>query len=221
MLDCDFEIAHIEKCCMWSKLSHNPHLINSHLSIIECIDLKHTLFLTLSDNEESSINVSSPWSSTQIVYFEIVDQIISEITSYESLPCMIHFRLTHYISQVRDICCCDKSCWWNIKQFYYKWRCHLSLMIRQFTSHCDRINPCSYWIFCVDLEFRVEPVEIYYKWGKLGDRRDWVTLVPVPENIIAHYWWEKEVRIVIGLFWVVNYIAMINHWIGYYCLIAA
>ena len=51
VLNCDFEIAHIKKRCMWSKLSHNSHLIYSDLVIVECIYLKHTLFSTLRNIE--------------------------------------------------------------------------------------------------------------------------------------------------------------------------
>jgi hypothetical protein len=134
---------------------------------------------------------------------------------------MIHFWLTHDIGQIRYICCSDKSSWWNIEKFNYKWGCSLSLMIRQFPRHCDCVYTCSNWIFSVDLELRPNPVEINHKGCQLRDRRHWITLIPVPINIIAHDWIEKKVWVIISFFRVVNDIAMIDHWIGHYSLIAA
>jgi hypothetical protein len=66
----------------------------------------------------------------------------------------------------------------------------------------------------------VYPVEIDNRRRKLGNRRDRVNLVPVPENIFANNWREIEVWIIIGLFWIVNDIALITHTIGIYVLFA-
>ena len=74
---------------------------------------------------------------------------------------MIHHRLTHYIGQIIYNSSCNRSYWWNIEQFNLKCACYLNLVIRQFTSHCDCIDSCSYGILSIDLEFRIEPVEIY------------------------------------------------------------
>jgi hypothetical protein len=51
MLNSNLELAHIGKRCVGSKLSNYSHLIYSDLGIVECIYLKHTLFLTLGNNE--------------------------------------------------------------------------------------------------------------------------------------------------------------------------
>jgi hypothetical protein len=66
----------------------------------------------------------------------------------------------------------------------------------------------------------VYPVEIDNRRRKLGNRRDRVNLVPVPENIFANNWREIEVWIIIGLIWIVNDIALITHTIGHYALFA-
>jgi hypothetical protein len=50
--------------------------------------------------------------------------------------------------------------------------------------------------------------------------RDRINLVPVPENIIADNWREKEIWIIIGLFWVVNDIPLIIHGIRHNILFA-
>ncbi len=134
---------------------------------------------------------------------------------------MIHHRLTHYIGQIIYNSRCNKSSLWNIEQFNLKCTCYLNLVIRQLTSHCDCIDSCSYGILSIDLEFRIEPVEIYDVVWKHRYRRHWVTLVPILEWIVADHLGEEEIGVVICLLWVINYIPMVGHWVCHYVLVAA
>jgi hypothetical protein len=54
------------------------------------------------------------------------------------------------------------------------------------------VSTCRYRVFSVNLELRVEPVEIDNERRQL---RNWgyrINFVPIPENIIAYNWLEKK-----------------------------
>lgn len=125
------------------------------------------------------------------------------------------------ICQIRNIFRSDVGCWRNIEELNNKLRSSLNLVVRQNSSHSDCISPCSNLSLCINLKLWLKPVKIYYLSWRLRDGRYWINFVPIFEYVIANYWRKGKIRVKICLFWIVNDIFFIRHWICHDILIAA
>lgn len=125
------------------------------------------------------------------------------------------------ICQIRNIFWSDQCCWGNIEKINLKRRSSLTLVVWQYSCYCDQIYTCSNRIWSLNFKFWMKLVEINHRRRQLRYGRNWINCVPKSEYFIAYYWREGKIRVEICLFWIVNNISLIIHWVCEDSLIAA